>query len=259
MLAERVKHHKVISGTERKQAEGEVFYFPIKGGVVKRRISRPTVKLSLKIAEAFFRALFKVLIRYEVRGKENLPRDGAVIAVCNHLHLLDPVLHILSILPRDSIFMAKEELFQYFPIPLFRILMDIAEAFPVRRRGTPEERQQAIDYAVKVLQAGMVFGIYPEGTRSKTGQLKEAYHGCAQIALRTGAPLIPVGIWGTEKLKGLGWLKRPKVVVNFGKPFTLPPVDGEVTERRLKELTEYIMSKLAGVLPPEYRGRYQPC
>lgn len=259
MIAEWFKGQKVATRERQKLLEGEVYYFPIKGGVVKRRISRPTVKLSLKIAEAFFRALFKVLIRYEVRGKENLPPDGAIIAVCNHLHLLDPVLHILSILPRDSIFMAKEELFRYFPVPLFRILMDIAEAFPVRRKGTLEERQQAIEYSIKVLQAGMAFGIYPEGTRSRTCQLKEAYHGCALIALRTGAPLIPVGIWGTEKLKGLGWLKRPKVVVNFGKPFTLPPVEGEVSEGKLQELTEYIMRKLAGVLPPEYRGRYQPC
>ncbi len=259
MIAEWFKGQKVATRERRKPMEEEVYYFPIKGGVVKRRISRPTLKVSLKIAEAFFRALFKVLIRYEVRGKENLPADGAIIAVCNHLHLLDPVLHILSILPRDSIFMAKEELFQYFPVPLFRILMDIAEAFPVRRRGTIEERQQAVEYSIKVLQAGMVFGIYPEGTRSKTGQLKEAYHGCALIALRTGAPLIPVGIWGTEKLKGIGWLRRPKVVVNFGKPFTLPPVQGEASERKLKELTEYIMGKLASVLPPEYRGRYQPC
>lgn len=259
MIAEWFKTQKLFARGEQKRAEGRVYYFPIKGGVVKRRISRPTDKLSLKIAELGFRALFKVLIRYEVRGKENLPPEGPIIAVCNHLHMLDPVLHILSILPRDSIFMAKEELFQYLPVPLFRILMDIAEAFPVRRRGTVEERQQSIEYAVKVLEAGMVFGIYPEGTRSRTGQLKDAYHGCALIALRTGAPLIPVGIWGTERLTGTGWLKRPKVIVDFGKPFELPPVEGEASERRLKELTDYIMGKLAAVLPPEYRGSYQPC
>ncbi len=259
MIAEWFKGQRVVTKSKEKPMAEEIYYFPIKGGVVKRRISRPTVKVSLKVTEAFFRALFKVLLRYEVRGKENLPSDGAIIAVCNHLHLLDPVLHIMSILPRDSIFMAKEELFQYFPVPLFRILMDIAEAFPVRRRGSPEERQQAIEYAIKVLQAGMVFGIYPEGTRSKTCQLKEAYHGCTVIALRSGAPLIPVGIWGTEKLEGLGWLKRPKVVVNFGKPFTLPPVEDEASERKLKELTDYIMGKLASVLPPEYRGKYQAC
>ena len=218
---------------------------------------KPTSKLSFKIAVGSFRALFKVMLRWEIRGKENLPTNGPIIAVCNHLNLLDPILHIISILPRDSIFMAKEELFRYWPIPLFRILMDIAEAYPVRRRGTPEERQEAIRRAEKVLAEGLVFGIYPEGTRSKSGQLKEAYHGTAVTAYRSGAPLIPVGIWGTEKAKGIGWLSRPKVVINFGKPFTLPPIEGEPSESQLKSATNFIMTQLAAVLPPEYRGKYE--
>ncbi len=228
--------------------------------LIKRKpVRRPTPKLSFKIALAFFKAFFKVLTRLEIKGRENLPPEGPIIAVCNHLNLIDPVLHIISIAPRDSIFMAKEELFFYWPIPLFRILMDIAEAYPVRRRGTPGERKQAIKYAKDVLAKGLVFGIYPEGTRSKLGFLKEAYTGCALIAVDTGVPLIPVSIRGTEKLKGMGWLTRPKVIITFGKPFTLPPIQGRPTEPKLRELTEFIMSKLAGMLPPEYRGRYQPC
>jgi 1-acyl-sn-glycerol-3-phosphate acyltransferase len=154
--------------------------------------------------------------------------------------------------------MAKEELFYYWPVPIFRILMDAAEAYPVRRRGTPEERRMAIRYSEDVLAKGLVFGIYPEGTRSKLGYLKEAYTGCALIALKTGVPLIPVSIQGTEKLKGIGWLTRPTVTITFGKPFTLLPITGKRTEGKLKELTEYIMGKIAAVLPPKYRGRYEP-
>jgi 1-acyl-sn-glycerol-3-phosphate acyltransferase len=136
--------------------------------------------------------------------------------------------------------------------------MDVAEAYPVRRRGTPEERQMAMKYAEEVLAKGLVFGIYPEGTRSKAGSLKEAYHGCAQIALKTRAPLIPVSIRGTEKLKGIGWFTRPKVTITFGKPFALPAVKVKPNLTQLKELTEYIMGKLAAILPPEYRGIYKP-
>jgi len=109
------------------------------------------------------------------------------------------------------------------------------------------------------LAKGLLFGIYPEGTRSKAGCLKEAYHGCALIALSTGAPLIPVSILGTEKLKGIGWLTRPKVTITFGKPFSIPPVRDKSTNEQLKELTDYIMGKVAAILPPEYRGRYKPC
>jgi 1-acyl-sn-glycerol-3-phosphate acyltransferase len=154
--------------------------------------------------------------------------------------------------------MAKEELFFYWPIPIFRILMDVAEAYPVRRRGTIEERQMAMKYAEEVLAKGLLFGIYPEGTRSKAGSLKEAYHGCALIALKTGVPLIPVSIRGTEKLKGRGWFTRPRVTITFGKPFTLPPVEVKPNVTQLKELTDYIMGKLAAILPPEYRGIYKP-
>lgn len=225
---------------------------------MREEIRRPTPKVSFKIARGLLEPLLRTMTRLEIRGRENLPQNGPIIAVCNHLHLIDPILHIISILPRDSIFMAKEELFRYWPIPIFRILMDTAEAFKVRRRGTPEERQQAMRYAEKVLAEGLVFGMYPEGTRSKTGRLKEAYHGCAIIALRSGAPLIPVCIWGTERLKGIGWLSRPKVTISFGQPFSIPAIEGEATEDQLKSLTDYIMKQLASGLPPEYRGRYEP-
>ncbi len=259
MLARWFKVHKYVNSFEQKQTEACLYEFPIKHGIVRRKLIRPTTKISFKIVRPIVEWLLRALIRFEVKGRENLPPNGPIIAVFNHLHLLDPPLHIISILPRDSIIMAKEELFYYWPIPIFRILMDVAEAYPVRRSGTAEERQLAIRYAEEVLKKGLLFGIYPEGTRSKAGCLKEAYHGCALIALRTGAPLIPVSICGTEKLKGIGWLKRPKVTITFGKPFILPPVEGEPTEETLKQLTEYIMGKVAAVLPPEYRGRYKPC
>jgi len=154
--------------------------------------------------------------------------------------------------------MAKEELFKWWPVPLFRILMDIAEAFPVARRGTPEQKLLAIRRSKEVLEHGLVFGMYPEGTRSKLGHLKDAYQGVAIIAWQTKAPLIPVAIWGTEKVTGIGWLKRLKVTISFGKPFTLPPMEGDPDNEKLKELTVFIMQKLAAELPPQYRGQYDP-
>ncbi|MBM4447113.1 MAG: 1-acyl-sn-glycerol-3-phosphate acyltransferase [Chloroflexi bacterium] len=259
MIADWFKTRRYFGTTKQKQTHASVYEFPIKGGIVKRILRRPTSKITFKIARALVEGVLRVFVRLEIKDKENLPANGPIIAVFNHLNLIDPPLHIISILPRDSIIMAKEELFYYWPMPIFRILMDAAEAYPVRRRGTPEERQLATKYAEDVLAKGLVFGIYPEGTRSKAGCLKEAYHGCALIALSTSAPLIPVSILGTEKLRGIGWLTRPKVTITFGKPFTLPTVQGKPSEARLKELTEYIMGKVAAILPPEYRGIYKPC
>ncbi len=259
MLAERTKSRGYAGAAKQKKTQPRVYEFPIKGGVIRRRLIRPTTKISFKIVRPIVEGALRAVINFQIKDKENLPKEGAIIAVFNHLNLIDPPLHIIGILPRDSIIMAKEELFFYWPMPVFRFLMDVAEAYPVRRRGTAEERRKAVKYAENVLAKGLLFGIYPEGTRSKMGCLKEAYTGCALIAVETGAPLIPVSITGTEKLKGIGWLSRPKVTISFGKPFTLPPIQGRPTEQKLKELTEFIMSKLAGALPPEYRGRYPPC
>jgi 1-acyl-sn-glycerol-3-phosphate acyltransferase len=259
MITDQVKARRRFGTAGQQRAKDAVYEFPIKGEVIKRRLVRPTSKLSFKIVRPLVEAALRCVTRLEFKDKENLPKNGSLIAVFNHLNLIDPPLHIISILPRDSLIMAKEELFYWWPIPIFRFLMDVAEAYPVRRRGTPEERQMATKYAEDVLAKGLLFGIYPEGTRSKAGCLKEAYHGCALIALKTGAPLIPVSITGTEKLRGKGWLTRPKVTITFGKPFSLPPISGKPTEEKLKGLTEYIMGKVAAILPPEYRGRYKPC
>jgi 1-acyl-sn-glycerol-3-phosphate acyltransferase len=259
MLAERTKPRGYLGATRKRQTQTSVYEFPIKGGVVRRKLRRPTPKISFKIVRPIVEWLLRAVINLEIKDRENLPEKGPFIAVFNHLNLIDPPLHIISILPRDSIIMAKEELFFWWPIPVFRFLMDVAEAYPVRRRGTAAERRMAIRYAEEVLDRGLVFGIYPEGTRSKAGYLKEAYTGCALIAVDTGIPLIPVSIRGTEKLKGVGWLTRPRVTITFGKPFTLPHIKGKTTEKKLRELTEFIMGKLAGALPTEYRGRYQPC
>ena len=259
MIAEWFKARRYFGTAKQKRKHDSVYEFPIKGCVIKRTLRRPTPKISFKIARPIVEGALRAVIRLKIEDKENLPADGPIIAVFNHLNLIDPPLHIISILPRDSIIMAKEELFYYWPMPLFRILMDIAEAYPVRRRGTPEERQKSMKYAEEVLAKGILFGIYPEGTRSKAGCLKEAYHGCALIALKTGVPLIPVSIRGTEKLRGIGWLTRPTITITFGKPFALPPVKGEPNGQQLKEITEYIMGKVAAILPPEYRGIYEPC
>lgn len=212
------------------------------------------MKLSFRIAQLIFRVLVKVLIRLEIKGKENIPPAGPVILVSNHIHLMDPPLLVLSLLPRKSSFMAKEELFHSW---FFGPLMRLAEAFPVRRRGSSEEKEVAVQQAVEVLKKELVLGMFPEGGRSRSGQLLRGYPGATVIALRSGAPVIPAAVAGTEKLKGVGWLQRPKVTIKFGCPFILPEVKGELTRASLKALTDRIMKEIAILLPVEYRGEYK--
>jgi 1-acyl-sn-glycerol-3-phosphate acyltransferase len=186
----------------------------------------------------------------KVNGRENIPRRGAVIVVANHLSLVDPPL-LFFCLGRRVAFMAKEELFYS---RLSTCLMRHFNAFPVNRRRL---NRQALKKADEVLAGGQALVIFPEGMRSRQAALKAAYTGAALVAIRSQALLLPVGITGTEVIKGLGWVwHRPRVVINAGLPFYLPEVDGKMEKEKLNEFTSQIMRHIAELLPREYQGIY---
>jgi len=127
-------------------------------------------------------------------------------------------------------------------------------AFPVHRGQLDRE---ALRQAYQVLANGLALVMFPEGTRSRSGQLQPGLPGPALIAIRSGAPILPVGITGTEKIKGATWfLRRPQITVNIGHPFYLPPVSSRLTKTELTDLANYIMGHIAELLPLEYRGDY---
>ncbi|TET18254.1 MAG: 1-acyl-sn-glycerol-3-phosphate acyltransferase [Dehalococcoidia bacterium] len=202
------------------------------------------------------RILLFLLTRRRVKGKENVPEQGRLLIVANHLSLADQYLLAIS-LNRKVIFMAKEEIFRSRVI---RYLAHTFGAFPVRRGGIMDRK--ALQQANQVLDSGQALVMFPEGTRSKNAQLQPAFPGSALIALHNRIPILPVSITGTEKVKkGPFWmlLHRPRVMVNIGCPFHLPPVNGKLTKAELVELANYIMEHIAELLPPEYRGHYARC
>ncbi len=202
------------------------------------------------VASFLVRLLMTVVTRLEVHGAENVPPDGPLLVVANHLHFVDPPL-LGGAIPRKIIFMAKSEVFRSFPLGL---LVTAYEAFAVRR-GEGDTR--AIRRAMKVLASGKALGIFPEGHRSKTGRLQMGRPGAAMVALRTGAMILPVGISGTRSF--LTWprvLNRPPVVVSIGKPFR-PTLDPTLSPREQQAaVTEQIMRQIAALLPPAQRGPY---
>jgi 1-acyl-sn-glycerol-3-phosphate acyltransferase len=99
--------------------------------------------------------------------------------------------------------------------------------------------------------------MFPEGARSLNGQLGPAFSGAALIAIRSRAPVLPIGVSGTEKIKGLAWLlRRHKVTVNIGPSFYLEQDGTRITNQELTEATDIIMKKIAGLLPAGHRGNY---
>ncbi|HZJ56901.1 MAG TPA: lysophospholipid acyltransferase family protein [Clostridia bacterium] len=146
-----------------------------------------------KIIRGLLRPILFLLYRPKTIGLDNFPKTGKVVLYSNHISMLDPIL-IACMLPRRIYFMAKSELFQN---PILRFVLKNVGAFPVKR-GTAD--LAAIKNSLKVLKGGNVFGIFPEGTRGKQGEVKHFSLGAASIAHRSKAKVIPVGVIGRYKL-----------------------------------------------------------
>ena len=194
-------------------------------------------------------AFFRLFTRWRVEGKENVPPKGAVLVVSNHLNFNDPPLLGVS-LGRQVVFMAKEELFRFRPLAYF---LSSLGSFPVHRGRLD---RKAIRQSERVLAEGQVLVMFPEATRSPKAQLQRAFPGSALIASRQVVPVLPVGIFGTERLKGLWLFRRPRITVNIGSTFSLPKAGSKLSKDELAEHTGLIMQHIAALLPPEYRGVY---
>jgi 1-acyl-sn-glycerol-3-phosphate acyltransferase len=202
---------------------------------------------------AICRPLLNILFSWKVEGRENIPLTGPLILVANHVHLLDPFFLSFGF-PRWITFMAKEELFRS---PFLRPWLRWAGSLSIRREGKVIEKQKILKSARDALERGLILGMFPEGGRSRDGKLKKGKPGSAVIASKTNVPLLPVGIVGTDKIKGISWLwKRPGIVVNIGKPFKLPPTYSKMSKSQMQLLTTQLMKEIAALLPPEYRGAY---
>ncbi|MGI5837424.1 MAG: lysophospholipid acyltransferase family protein [Chloroflexota bacterium] len=201
-----------------------------------------------KIACFVVRLLLRILTRCRVEGIENVPPTGPFLLAANHLNLVDPPV-LGALLPRQITFMAKDELFK---TPIIGWVVTWYGAFPVRR-GQPD--RQALRTAAFVLEKGGVVGMFPEGTRSKTGRLKEALPGAAMLAALASAPVLPVALIGTEKLRSVfSFITRPEITVRIGKPFN---IERDRSRREsLDEATRAMMARVAALLPEERRGYY---
>ncbi len=192
--------------------------------------------------------LIKVIWRPRVEGIENIPRTGRFIVASNHLAFLDSFV-IPVTAPRKVRFLVKSDYWKRKGLIglLQRSFFVLVGSVPVDR-GTLKSAQGSLDVMLKILEQEDGIGIYPEGTRSRDGRLYRGRSGAAWLAMASGAPVIPVGLHGTEKIMPKGaWLPRlVKVTVRFGSPVTFEDIDPSLpVSARRQLMTTRIMDAIA--------------
>jgi len=195
--------------------------------------------------------LMKQLTRTEFIGVENIPPEGGVLIACNHMSRLDiPVLFITPNRPEITALVTTK----YLKYPLLRWFIVTTEGIWLDRDTADFS---AFRKAVEALKQGKALGIAPEGTRSQTAKLIEGKPGTALLALRTGVPIVPVAIVGTEDgMSKLLRLKRPRITAEYGKPIIPPKLDRSNREGQLQNLTDEVMCRIAAMMPQKYHGFY---
>ncbi len=187
--------------------------------------------------------------RVHVDGLENVPRRGGALLVGNHVGTIDPPL-TGSLIPRlDVHYMAKSEA---FADARTRWVLRGFNAFPVVR-GRAD--RTALRHSLQLLAEGHVVLVYPEGSRSPDGRLREPQPGVGFLARHGGVPVIPVAVWGTERVLATGSrrIRRGDVHVRYGAPVTLPDAGpGARTDNRA--MAAAIMDAVSAMLPPQYRA-----
>lgn len=208
------------------------------------------------LLRAFLTPFLMILFRPKVKGLRNVPVTGPVIIASNHLSFSDSVFMPL-VVPRKVTFLAKSE---YFTSPgpkgLLKKLTFIALGqVPVDRSGG-RRSEAALITGLKVLAEGNCLGIYPEGTRSPDGRLYKGRTGIARLAIESGAPIVPVAMFDTEKIQPTGKVipKIMRVKMIFGEPIYLT---GDSTDNQLlRDSTDNLMRKIQELSGQEYVDIY---
>jgi 1-acyl-sn-glycerol-3-phosphate acyltransferase len=201
------------------------------------------------------RPVFKLLWDIEVVGEENIPKTGGALLCPNHISVIDSFF-VPVVLKRALTYVGKAE---YLDDWKTRRLFPALGMIPIDRRGG-EHAASALEAAKSVLSSDGLFGIYPEGTRSRSGKLHKGHTGAARLAIETGKPLIPVGITGTREIQPPDKaMPTPfmKASVRFGKPIDVSHYADRLGDRALyRRITDELMFEIQALCGLEYVHTY---
>jgi len=209
------------------------------------------VKPSSHLVTPVVRLLLSLPVKVDSSELERIPRKGPLIVVLNHINFLEVPLIYAHLYPRDTVGMVKAETWDNL---LLRFLADTWDAIALDRQATD---MSAMRRALEILDAGRILLVAPEGTRSGHGRLQRGHGGIVQLALRSGAPIVPVAHFGGERFwPNLKRVRRTRFTFRVGEEFRLREPEGGLTKSSRNEMTDQIMNRLAILLPEEYRGIY---
>ena len=212
-----------------------------------------------EVVHAVLPPVAKAVWRPRVIGLDNVPATGPVIVASNHLSFADSIV-IPFVVPRKVVFLAKEDYFTGTGVKgaLVRAWFEGIGMVPVDRDDT-KAAIASLDIALDVLRRGEAFGIYPEGTRSRDGRLFRGRTGVAHLALTSGAPVVPVGVTGTQHIQPVGSSvpRLAKVTVRFGEPLHFAGrFDGVPLGRARRQVTDEVMAAIQRLSGQEEAGVY---
>lgn len=202
----------------------------------------------------------RIVYRPRVEGKELIPKEGAVIFASNHLSFIDSIVIPIAAAPRPVHFLAKSEYFTGKGIKgwFSRVFFTAVGATPVER-GVGQAAMEALDQQKQILASGAAIALHPEGTRSRDGRLYKGRTGIAYLALESGAPVVPIGLIGTDKVMPVG-AKLPslkeRVVVKFGEPLDLTRHGAASSGKARRLATDEIMAAIHALSGQELAGTY---
>ena len=233
---------------QRSEAEAAAFALP-----------RDRLPWFIRASNQFGRVLIGSSTRVSVSGLEHVPKRGPLILASNHSSNADPILianWLTPSLARPVHWMAKAEALEW---PIGGWFMRNNSAFGIRRGAADTE---AFRLAKSVLDDGRVLGTFPEGTRSPTGALQVAKEGATLLAIRTGAPILPIGVIDTDvfwpRTRRI-WRIGGHIRMQVGEPFVLARlVHEDGRKESLEDVTTRLMLHIAALLPPRQQGVYGP-
>jgi 1-acyl-sn-glycerol-3-phosphate acyltransferase len=207
------------------------------------------------VARTLFGPLTRFLWRVHSHDLDRVPADGPAILCPNHISFLDSPF-LMFTLPRRITYVGKAE---YMDDWKTKYVFPAVGMIPIDRSGG-DASARALDAAARILERGELFGIFPEGTRSRSGKLHKGHTGPARLALRTGAPIIPVGIRGTDRIQPPD-AKLPRVFVpcelRIGKPIDVRHYQGRADDRLLlRQITDELMYEIRELSGQEYVDTY---